>query len=70
MQVQLSLLDRRALGPNGMLQLCKERGIKMLCYGVVAGGLLTDRYLERGDSPLYGDNLALRSSCEKCRHRH
>lgn len=53
MQVQFSLLDRRPNGPNGMLQLCKERGIRLLCYGVVAGGLLTDRYLEKGSSPLH-----------------
>ena len=55
-QVQFSLLDRRPLGPNGMLQLCKERGLKLLCYGVVGGGLLSDRYLAAGNSKLYGES--------------
>ena len=56
LQAQFSLLDRRPLGPNGMLQLCKERGLKLLCYGVVGGGLLTDRYLESGHGSLHGTN--------------
>ena len=47
-------MDRRPAGPNGMLQLCKERGLKLFCYGVVAGGLLTSRYMERGSNPLFG----------------
>lgn len=59
MQVQFSLLDRRPLGPNGMLQLCKERGLKLLCYGVVAGSLLTDRYLRSPESLVYGPLLSI-----------
>ena len=43
MQVQYSLLDRRP--ENRMAQFCTERGIKLLPYGVVGGGLLSDRYL-------------------------
>ena len=39
-QVQLSLLDRRPLG--GLAELCLERGVTLLCYGTLAGGLLTD----------------------------
>ena len=35
-QVQLSLLDRRALGP--MTTLCAAQGIGLLCYGALAGG--------------------------------
>ena len=42
-QVQYSLLDRRP--ENRMAQFCAERGIKLLPYGVVGGGLLSDRYL-------------------------
>jgi aryl-alcohol dehydrogenase-like predicted oxidoreductase/enamine deaminase RidA (YjgF/YER057c/UK114 family) len=42
-QVSLSLLDRRALG--AMSALCRERGVKLLAYGTVAGGLLTERWL-------------------------
>ena len=41
-QVQFSLLDRRPL--NGMVQLCKAKGIKVLSYGSVGGGLLSDKY--------------------------
>ncbi len=39
-QVQLSLLDRRPL--KGLTDLCRERGIALLGYGALAGGLLSD----------------------------
>ena len=42
-QVQFSLLDRRPL--NGMVDLCAQHGIKLLTYGTLAGGLLSDRYV-------------------------
>jgi aryl-alcohol dehydrogenase-like predicted oxidoreductase len=42
-QLQYSLLDSRAL--NGMVQACQARGIGLLCYGTVAGGFLSDRWL-------------------------
>jgi len=42
-QVQFSLLDRRPL--NKMVPFCKKHDIKLLCYGVVAGGLISDKYL-------------------------
>lgn len=38
-QVQLSLLDRRPLA--GLDDFCVERGVALLCYGTLAGGLLT-----------------------------
>jgi aryl-alcohol dehydrogenase-like predicted oxidoreductase len=42
-QVQYSVLDRR---PEwGMCALCKRYGIALLCYGTIAGGLLSERYL-------------------------
>jgi len=47
-QVQYSLLDRRP--ENGMATYCSERGIGLLCYGALAGGFLTHRYL--GAEPL------------------
>jgi aryl-alcohol dehydrogenase-like predicted oxidoreductase len=28
-----------------MVEYCREAGIKLLPYGVLAGGLLTDKYL-------------------------
>ena len=39
-QVQLSLLDRRPL--RGLADLCRKRGVTLLCYGALAGGLLSD----------------------------
>lgn len=39
-QVQLSLLDRRPL--KGLVELCRERGVTVLAYGALAGGLLSD----------------------------
>ena len=39
-QVQLSLLDRRPM--KGLMELCRERGVTVLAYGVLAGGLLSD----------------------------
>jgi len=38
-QVQLSVVDRRPLGT--MADLCRARGVALLCYGTLAGGLLT-----------------------------
>jgi aryl-alcohol dehydrogenase-like predicted oxidoreductase/enamine deaminase RidA (YjgF/YER057c/UK114 family) len=42
-QVCFSLLDRRP--QNGMLALCEAHGVKLLGFGTVAGGLLTERWL-------------------------
>lgn len=42
-QVCFSLLDRRP--ENGMLAMCAEHGVKVLGFGTVAGGLLTERWL-------------------------
>lgn len=38
-QVQLSMLDRRPLA--GLADFCLERGVALLCYGTLAGGLLS-----------------------------
>lgn len=43
-QVQYSLLDRRPES-GGMVALCSRRGMKLLAYGSVAGGLLSDAWL-------------------------
>lgn len=40
-QVQYSLLDRRP--ENEMVSYCLDKGIGLLPYGVVAGGLLSDK---------------------------
>ncbi|MBC7842307.1 MAG: aldo/keto reductase, partial [Gemmatimonadaceae bacterium] len=42
-QVQLSVLDARALG--SMASLAMTRGIGLLCYGALAGGFLHERWL-------------------------
>jgi aryl-alcohol dehydrogenase-like predicted oxidoreductase len=42
-QVQYSLLDRRA--ERGMAELCRRHGVQLLCYGTVAGGFLSERFL-------------------------
>ena len=42
-QVQYSLLDNRPA--KSLLPYCKENDIKILCYGTVAGGFLSDRWL-------------------------
>lgn len=42
-QVSYSLIDRRAAGK--MTALCLEHGVKLLAYGTVQGGFLSDRWL-------------------------
>lgn len=44
-QVSFSLLDQRA--KNAMSDLCLEHNVKLLAYGTVAGGLLSERYLNK-----------------------
>jgi aryl-alcohol dehydrogenase-like predicted oxidoreductase len=43
MQVQYSLLDQRP--EHGLTALCAATGMKLLCYGTVAGGFLSARWL-------------------------
>ncbi|WP_270933996.1 aldo/keto reductase [Falsiroseomonas oryzae] len=47
MQVQYSLLDRRVAG--AMSELCARSGMQFLCYGTVAGGFLSARWLGQPD---------------------
>lgn len=46
-QISFSLLDQRA--KHTMTQLCLEHNVKLLAYGTVAGGLLTERYLNQSE---------------------
>lgn len=46
-QVQYSVFDRRV--ETEMTPLAKEQNIPYLCYGTVAGGFLSDRYLNTPD---------------------
>ncbi len=55
-QVQYSVLDRRAAG--SMAALCAHAGVQMLCYGGVAGGFLSNRYLHQ-PAPADLDNRSL-----------
>jgi aryl-alcohol dehydrogenase-like predicted oxidoreductase len=56
MQTQYSLLDRRPAGAFSAL--CAERGLSLLCYGTVAGGFLSSRWLGQ---PAPAEPLANRS---------
>ena len=51
------MLDRRPA--NGIAAHCARNGIGLLCYGALAGGFLSDRYLGRADpaSPLENRSL-------------
>jgi len=42
-QVQYSLIDRRP--EHGMVALCAERGVRLLCYGSLLGGFLSEAWL-------------------------
>lgn len=42
-QVQYSVVDERP--EHGMVEFCQQHDIKLLCYGTVAGGFLSERYL-------------------------
>ena len=49
-QVCFSLLDRRAAG--AMTQVCRTHGIRLLAYGTLAGGFLSERWLGRDEPPI------------------
>ena len=40
--MQYSIIDRRA---DELANICRETGMKLLCYGSLAGGFLTDKWL-------------------------
>ncbi|KQS75550.1 aldo/keto reductase [Rhizobium sp. Leaf384] len=42
-QVSFSLVDRRASGP--LSDLCAKRGVKLLAYGTLCGGFLSEKWL-------------------------
>ena len=48
-QVCFSLLDRRAAG--AMTEFCLEAGIKLLAYGTLGGGFLSERWLGAPEPP-------------------
>ena len=46
-QVCYSLLDKRAR--NGMTELCHEFGVKILAFGTLAGGFLSEKWLDASE---------------------
>lgn len=58
-QIQFSLIDRR---PEVlMVPLCRERGVHLLAYGTVCGGLLSERFLGQPEPrPSALDTVSLR----------
>ncbi len=56
-QVQYSALDHRPEG--GMAEYCETNGIGLLCYGTLAGGFLSDRYLDTPDPAEAAANRSL-----------
>jgi aryl-alcohol dehydrogenase-like predicted oxidoreductase len=56
LQAQYSLLDQRPEG--GMIDLCRQHHVALLCYGTVAGGFLSERWVGRHEP---GSELTNRS---------
>lgn len=48
-QPQYSVMDLRP--ERGMVEFCREHGIRLLCYGTIAGGFLSNRWLGQPDPP-------------------
>jgi len=46
-QVQYSLLDSRP--EQSLIALCQEHGLQLLCYGTLAGGLLSNAWLSQAE---------------------
>jgi aryl-alcohol dehydrogenase-like predicted oxidoreductase len=57
MQVQYSVLDRRA--EHALAALCAESGMQLLCYGTLAGGFLSERWLGVAEPPRDHQNRSL-----------
>lgn len=61
-QVSFSLVDERPAA-RGMCEYCMRSGIKLLCYGTLLGGLLSDKWLGKPDpalSPAVLDTASLK----------
>lgn len=55
-QVQFSVLDSRPL--NGMCEFAKQHGVRLLCYGTLAGGFLSGQYIGKS-RPINPENRSL-----------
>jgi aryl-alcohol dehydrogenase-like predicted oxidoreductase len=56
-QVQYSLLDARPAG--AFTRWCEQNDVRILCYGVLAGGFLTDHWLGKPDPGFEFQNRSL-----------
>ncbi|KAG6878017.1 hypothetical protein C0993_000798 [Termitomyces sp. T159_Od127] len=54
-QVQFSIIDTRPL--HGMADVCEKHNIKLLTYGTLCGGFLSDKWLDQPEPDLYSGNL-------------
>ncbi|KAJ3729016.1 NADP-dependent oxidoreductase domain-containing protein [Lentinula guzmanii] len=54
-QVQFSLIDTRPL--HGMADVCEKHGIKLLCYGTLCGGFLSEVWLNKPMPDRYSNHL-------------
>lgn len=52
-QVSFSVIDRRAAGQ--LSEVCARNGVKLLAYGTLAGGFLSDRWLGAAEPAEIGD---------------
>lgn len=57
MQVQYSLLDSRPR--RRMVEAAQRHGVSLLCYGTVAGGFLSDRWLGKAEPAMGFENRSL-----------
>ncbi|KIM27582.1 hypothetical protein M408DRAFT_330015 [Serendipita vermifera MAFF 305830] len=57
-QVQFSLIDIRPL--YGMADVCKRHGVKLLTYGTLCGGFLSDKWLYAPEPNRYHEEPTLR----------
>lgn len=56
-QLQYSVLDQRPL--NGLTALASQHNVRFLCYGSVAGGFLSDRWLGQPEPDMPLENRSL-----------
>ncbi|KAJ3488951.1 hypothetical protein NLI96_g2502 [Meripilus lineatus] len=54
-QVQFSLVDVRPL--HGMAQVCQRHNVKLLTYGTLCGGFLSDQWLNEPEPDLYSGRM-------------
>ena len=55
-QVQFSIIDRRP--QTAMIDYCQQNNIKLLCYGTLGGGLISEKYLNTKEPNSFQLNTA------------